>query len=152
MEKISKYEAPIDDINKWLYHRIRMYIWKQWKKPKTKKKNLMKLGIPEYFAHQEANSRRKHCYVSGMGVVNRALTKERLINSGSYNLATAYQSVHINYLLTFFQKHLRLSNHGIIGVIDNKARRSSGHLLNLLFLNIIHFHLIIFTAFGIVGG
>ncbi len=57
----------------------------------------MKLGIPEYFAHQAANSRRKHWYVSGMGAVNRALTKERLINSGFYDLATAYQSAHINY-------------------------------------------------------
>lgn len=94
---IANMKNPIDENNKWLYHRIRMCIWKQWKKPKTKKRNLIKLGIPEYFAHQAANSRRKHWYVSGMGAVNRALTKERLINSGFYDLATAYQSVHINY-------------------------------------------------------
>ena len=94
---IASMKNPIDDINQWLYHRIRMCIWKQWKKPKTKKRNLMKLGIPEYFAHQAANSRRKHWYVSGMGAVNVALTKERLIHNGFYDLATAYQSVHINY-------------------------------------------------------
>lgn len=93
----ARIKNPIDAITGWLYHRIRMCIWKQWKKPKTKKRNLMKLGIPEYFAHQAANSRRKYWYVSGMGAVNRALTKERLINSGFYDLATAYQSVHINY-------------------------------------------------------
>ena len=29
--------------------------------------------------------------------VNMAMTKERLINSGFYDLATAYQSVHVNY-------------------------------------------------------
>ena len=29
--------------------------------------------------------------------VNLAMTKERLINSGFYDLATAYQSVHVNY-------------------------------------------------------
>jgi group II intron reverse transcriptase/maturase len=94
---IASMKNPIDELNKWLYHRIRMCIWKQWKKPNTKKRNLIKLGIPEYFAHQAANSRRKHWYVSGMGAVNIALTKERLINSGFYDLATAYQSVHINY-------------------------------------------------------
>ena len=33
----------IDDINGWLYHRIRMCIWKQWKKPRTKMRNLMKM-------------------------------------------------------------------------------------------------------------
>ena len=29
--------------------------------------------------------------------VNMAMTKERLISSGFYDLATAYQSVHVNY-------------------------------------------------------
>ena len=94
---IADMKNNIDDLNSWLYHRIRMCIWKQWKQPRTKKRNLIKLGIPEYFAHQAANSRRKYWYVSGMGAVNRALTKERLINSGFYDLATAYQSVHVNY-------------------------------------------------------
>ena len=94
---IASMKNPIDETNKWLCHRIRMCIWKQWKKPKTKKRNLMKLGIPEYFAHQAANSRRKHWYVSGMGAVNVALTKERLIHNGFYDLAIAYQSVHVNY-------------------------------------------------------
>ena len=32
-----------------------------------------------------------------MLAVNMAMTKERLINSGFYDLATAYQSVHVNY-------------------------------------------------------
>lgn len=93
---IADMKNKIDELNSWLYHRIRMCIWKQRKLPKTKKRNLMKLGIPEYFAHQAANSRRKYWYVSGMGAVNRALTKERLINSGFYDLTTAYQSVHVN--------------------------------------------------------
>lgn len=94
---IASMKNNIDDINKWLYHRIRMCIWKQWKLPKTKKRNLIKLGIPEYYAHITANSRRGHWFVSGMGAVNCALSKERLINSGFYDLATAYQSVHVNY-------------------------------------------------------
>ena len=94
---IADIKNRIENVNSWLYHRIRMCIWKQWKLPKTKKRNLIKLGIPEYFAYQAANSRKKYWYVSGMGAVNRALTKERLINSGFYDLATAYQSVHVNY-------------------------------------------------------
>ena len=93
---IAEMKNRIEELNKWLYHRIRMCIWKQWKKPKTKKRNLIKLGIPEYFAQEAANSRRKHWYVSGRGAVNRALTKERLISNGFYDLATAYQSVHVN--------------------------------------------------------
>ena len=37
----------------------------------------------------------KTCYFSKDAF--EAMTKERLINSGFYDLATAYQSVHVNY-------------------------------------------------------
>ncbi|MBO5192058.1 MAG: hypothetical protein J6C22_13785 [Bacteroides sp.] len=87
----------IEDINGWLYHRIRMCIWKQWKLPRTKMRNLIKMGIPEYYAYMAANSRRGHWFCANLTTVKRAMTKERLINSGFYDLATAYQSVHVNY-------------------------------------------------------
>ena len=38
---IASMKNNIDEINGWLYHRIRMCIWKQWKKPRTKYKNLV---------------------------------------------------------------------------------------------------------------
>ena len=60
-------------------------------------KNLVKLGIPEHYASTIANSRRKYWYISNNKAVIWALNKERLINSGFYDLATAYQSVHVNY-------------------------------------------------------
>lgn len=33
--------------DKWLRRRLRMYIWKQWKKPRTRVMNLPSLGIPD---------------------------------------------------------------------------------------------------------
>ena len=48
----------IDDINGWLYHRIRMCIWKQWKKPRTKVRNLIKMEVLENLAMQAGNTRR----------------------------------------------------------------------------------------------
>jgi len=94
---IASMKNNIEDINGWLYHRIRMCIWKQWKLPKTKFRNLVKLGIPEHYAATIANSRRKYWYISNNKAVIWALNKERLINSGFYDLAKAYQSVHVNY-------------------------------------------------------
>ena len=60
-------------------------------------KTVVKLGIPEHYAATIANSRRKYWYISNNKAVIWALNKERLINSGFYDLATAYQSVHVNY-------------------------------------------------------
>lgn len=94
---IASMKNNIEDINGWLYHRIRMCIWKQWKKPKTKVRNLLKMGVPMELAWQAGNSRRGYWFTTHTVAVNMAMTKERLINSGFYDLATAYQSVHINY-------------------------------------------------------
>lgn len=94
---IASMKNPIKDINGWLYHRIRMCIWKQWKKPKTKMRNLLKLGVSKDLAYKTANSRRGYWFVTRTVAVNIALTKERLIHSGFYDLANAYQSVHVNY-------------------------------------------------------
>ena len=94
---IASMKNNIDDINGWLYHRIRMCIWKQWKKPRTKARNLIKMGVPEDLAMQAGNTRRGHWFATHTVAVNMAMTKERLINSGFYDLATVYQSVHVNY-------------------------------------------------------
>ena len=94
---VADMKNKMEELNSWLYHRIRMCIWKQWKKPKTKLRNLKKLGIPEYFAQMAANSRKAYWFTSNTTTVKRALSKERLISSGFYDLATAYQSVHVNY-------------------------------------------------------
>ena len=83
-------------LNSWLYHRIRMCIWKQWKLPRTKKRNLIRLGTPEYFACLAAFSRRGYWFVSNTGAVKRALTKKRLIASGFFDLTEYYQSLHVN--------------------------------------------------------
>ena len=74
-----------------------MCIWKQWKLPKTRKRKLIGLGMPEWVACEGAYSRKAYWRMAGSGVLNRALTKERLINWGFYDLATAYQSMHVNY-------------------------------------------------------
>ena len=93
---IAEMKNRIEELNKWLYHRIRMCIWKQWKKPRTKVKNLRKMGVPEDLAWQAGNSRRGYWFTTQTVAVNMAMTKERLISSVFYDLAIAYQSVHVN--------------------------------------------------------
>ena len=94
---IADMKNNIEELNGWLYRRIRMCIWKQWKLPKTRKRKLMGLGLPEWVACEGAYSRKSYWRMANVGVVKRALTKERLIHWGFYDLATAYQSMHVNY-------------------------------------------------------
>ena len=90
---IALLKQRLKEWDEWLRHRIRVYIWKQWKKPKTKLKNLMKLGVPEYFARMAANSRRGYWFTAETGAVKRAITNERLIRAGYFELSAAYESI-----------------------------------------------------------
>ena len=96
LEKIKVYARG------WLYHRICMCIWKQWKKPRTKVRNLIKMGVPENLAMQAGNTRCGHWFATHTVAVNMGMTKERLINSGFYDLDTAYQSDVRYFYLRFF--------------------------------------------------
>ncbi len=90
-------KTAMTKVDEHLRTRIRVIIWKQWKKFKTKKRKLIGLGVPEYFAHQAAGCRRGYWWTTNTGAVKRALTKERLVRWGFYDLTLAYQSVHVNY-------------------------------------------------------
>lgn len=90
---IASLKTKMREWDEWLRHRIRAYIWKQWKKPKTKRKNLMKLGVPEYYAHMAANSRRGYWFTVNTGVVTRGITNERLTRAGFFELSPAYESI-----------------------------------------------------------
>ena len=94
---IADMKNRIEALNGWLYRRIRMCIWKQWKLPRTRKRKLLGFGLPEWVAWEGAYSRKAYWRMAGSGVVQRALTKERLISWGFYDLTTAYQSLHVNY-------------------------------------------------------
>lgn len=90
---IASLKTKMREWDEWLRHRIRAYIWKQWKKPKTKRKNLMKLGVPEYYAHMAANSHRGYWFTANTGAVTRGITNERLTRAGFFELSPAYESI-----------------------------------------------------------
>ena len=90
---IADMKNTLAEWNGWLRRRIRMYIWKQWKKPKTKLRNLLKLGIPKKYAWMAANSRRGYWFTVETGAVKRAITNERLASAGFFDLSLAYESI-----------------------------------------------------------
>ena len=94
---ISVMKSFIHEINGWLKRRIRQYIWKQWKKPKTKCKNLIRLGIDRQKAYEWSNTRKGYWRISASYVLHRTLTDEILALLGYMDLSKKYQKVHSNY-------------------------------------------------------
>ena len=77
--------------DEWMRRRFRMYIWKQWKKPRTKVANLRKLGIPTDKAYQRGNSR----LGEGSPVLKCSITNERLAAAGYFSILNYYESLHL---------------------------------------------------------
>ena len=90
---IASMRKTMAEWNGWLRRRIRMYIWKQWKKPRTKYRNLLKLGIPERYAWMAAMSRRGYWFTVETGAVKRAISNIRLARAGFFDLSLAYESI-----------------------------------------------------------
>lgn len=77
--------------NEWLRRRLRMYIWKQWKKPKTKIRSLCKLGIALPQATQWGNTRLGYWRIAGSAILTRSITNEKLAKDGYYDLPSQYE-------------------------------------------------------------
>jgi len=91
---IADMKTWIGDVNGWLRRRLRMLLWKRWKKPKTRLRKLVHLGTPYEFAYQAANSRRGYWFTVRTGAVTRALSNKKLASWGYMDIAVAYESKH----------------------------------------------------------
>ena len=91
---IAQMKSRLEAINSWLYHRIRMCIWKQWKRVRTRLRKLRGLKVSENLARAAAFSRRGYWFVSNTRAVKTALTKKRLVAWGFFDLSSYYQSLH----------------------------------------------------------
>jgi RNA-directed DNA polymerase len=60
-------------LDKWLRRRMRQIRWKEWKRPKTRRVNLLKLGVPERSAREWAASSKGYWRIAGSPVLERAL-------------------------------------------------------------------------------
>ena len=81
--------------NGWVRRRIRMYIWKQWKKPKTRVQNLIKLGMEPWMANRNGNTRKGYWAVAGSGTLHTTITDKRLAQAGYFDILAKYESLHV---------------------------------------------------------
>ena len=91
---IADIQSEMERWNDWLRRRIRMYIWKQWKRPRTRVENLKKLGMPDWQAYRNGNTRKGYWAVAGSGILTHTITNERLARRGYFDISKAYKSLH----------------------------------------------------------
>ena len=91
--KIGFWKNIAREIDAHVRFRLRMCIWKQWKKVSTKKKALIKLGIPKREAWMLANCRKAYARCAS-SFLNNVLTNKRLKERGLVFLLDQYNLKH----------------------------------------------------------
>lgn len=94
--KLADMKSSLQSVDKWLRRRLRMCIWKCWKKVKTKFINLIKCKIDRNQAWQWANTRKSYWRTSKSPILQRALDKESLRTAGYPFLSDYYCKVYRN--------------------------------------------------------
>ena len=92
---IASMKTTMQRWDEWLRRHFRMYIWKQWKKPKTRVESLIKLGVPKERAWIAARTRKAYWRCAAMPIVQEGLSKEILARAGYYSIQTRYEQVHL---------------------------------------------------------
>lgn len=76
-------------------YRLRMVIWKQWKKVSKRFSALQALGVNRAKAWEWANTRKKYARVAMSYIMTTTVTNERLAKRGFLSMETLYNNYHI---------------------------------------------------------
>ncbi|QGP90818.1 Reverse transcriptase [Neomoorella glycerini] len=77
------------NLESWTRRRLRMCLWKQWKRVRTRYRELRALGLPEWVVHEFANAR-KGLWRMAHGPMNRALGNAYWQSQGLMSLTERY--------------------------------------------------------------
>ncbi|MEY8357369.1 group II intron reverse transcriptase/maturase [Lachnospiraceae bacterium 54-53] len=89
--KLADMKRLMTETDEWLRRRIRAVYWKQWKKIKTRYRNLGALKLEEWQVHQLANSRKGYWRTAKM--LNIALTNKVIARLGYIGMSDYYLKV-----------------------------------------------------------
>lgn len=73
--KLTETKKALEERDGWIRHKLRCILWRQWKRPYTRAKNLMKAGLTEERAFRSAFNQRGPWWNSGASHMNTAFPK-----------------------------------------------------------------------------
>ena len=91
--KLADLKSILSRVDEWYRRRLRSVIWKQWKRIKTRFRNLQLLGIPRSKAWQYANTRKGFWRTAGSWILTKTITTERLRQAGYLFFSDYYKKV-----------------------------------------------------------
>ena len=91
---ISHTYRQVLELDQWLRRRVRLCYWKQWQRPRTRRRHLIALGIHPGEVMKASRCRRGYWWMSGNGIVQRALDNAWLREQGVPDLKAQWIELH----------------------------------------------------------
>jgi len=88
--RIADMKTPAKNLDEWLRRRIRMVVWKTWKRVRTRFANLKKLGLDNQKAWEFAQTRKGYWRISDSPILHRTLTNKSLDKRGLVSIYAIY--------------------------------------------------------------
>ena len=89
--------GKLRDVDGWLRNRLRYCIWKDWKKPERRRKNLMRLGIDQDHAYAWSRTRKGGWAVAQSPIMITTITLKRLKKRGYKAMLDVYHELNPSF-------------------------------------------------------
>jgi RNA-directed DNA polymerase len=92
--KLSHTYTAVVELGDWVRRRVRLYYWKSWKQPRTRRRHLIALGIRPDEVKLASRSRKGHWRMSSNSLLQRALNNRWLHEQGVPDMRTLWITLH----------------------------------------------------------
>ena len=91
--RMTSINGKLRDVDSWVRNRLRYCIWHDWKKPDRKRKNLIRLGVPQGQAYSWSRTRLGGWRIAQSPILNTTITLKRLEKRGYESMLDYYFKV-----------------------------------------------------------
>ena len=84
--RLSEVKGVFEDLDQWVRRKLRRVLWKQWKRPRTRARELAKRGVDREHAYRTAYSGYGSWRCAGFSAMNRAVPTSVLRRAGLVSL------------------------------------------------------------------
>ncbi len=92
--RLGRNYAEVLALDRWVRRRVRQCYWKQWKRPRARRRNLLRLGADPEQVHLCSRSRKGCWRMATNSIVQAALTNDWLKSQGVPSLQEAWIAYH----------------------------------------------------------
>lgn len=89
--RLAEAKNILENMDAWLRRRMRCLLWRQWKRPRTRLKKMVKLGLERERAAKSAWNGRGPWWNAGASHMNALITTKWLTSQGLLNLFDQYR-------------------------------------------------------------